>query len=112
MSQAAFVSCLAVLFMVVTALWMRVEAHHRHLQPARRLGRVAGGLVAVVIAVPVVVLMPVLWLDAQLPAEAGLRARRGAVMVVLLVSLVLTVLANVAGGHVIALRSVVARSSV
>lgn len=110
MSQAAFVACLVVLFAVVTILWLRVEAQHQHLRPVRRFGRVATGLVAVVIAVPIVVLMPVFWLDAQLPVEAGLRSRRGAVMVVVLVALVLTLLVNIVGSLVIAVRFVLARS--
>jgi hypothetical protein len=110
MSQAAFLGCLVVLFAVVTTLWLRVEAHHQHIRPARRFGRVAAGLVAVVIAVPIAVLMPVFWLDAQLPVEAGLNSRRGAVMVVVLIALVLTMLVNVVGGLVIALRFVLARS--
>lgn len=110
MSQAAFLGCLVVLFAVVTTLWLRVEAHHRHLRPARRVGRVAAGLMAVVIAVPIVVLMPVFWLDARLPVEAGLNSRRGAVMVVVLIALVLTLLVNVVGGLVIAVRFVLARS--
>jgi hypothetical protein len=112
MSQAAFLSCLALLFAVVTTLWLRIEAQHQHLQPARRFGRVAAGLVAVVIAVPIAVLMPVFWLDAQLPVEAGLRSRRGAVMVVVLIALVLTLLVNVVGGLVIAIRFALARSRV
>jgi hypothetical protein len=109
MSQAAFLACLAVLFAVVTALWLRVEAHHQHLRPARRFGSVAAGLVAVVIVVPIAVLVPVFWLDAQLPVEAGLHSRLGAVMVVVLIALVLILLVNVAGGVVIALRFVLAR---
>jgi len=109
MSQAAFLACLVVLFALVTALWLRVERQHRHLQPAGRVGRVVAGLVAVLIAVPIAVLAPVFWLDAQLPVEAGLHTRRGAVMVVVLIALVLTLLVNVAGGVVIAARFVVAR---
>lgn len=110
MSQAAFLGCLVVLFAVVTTLWLRVEAHHQHLRPSRRVGRVVVGLAAVVVAVPIAVLMPVLWLDARLPEEAGLHGRRGAVMVVVLVALVLTLLVNIVGSLVIAVRFVLARS--
>lgn len=106
MPQLAFLACLATLFMLVTALWLRVEARHRALEPLRRLGRVAGGLVASAITVPIAVLMPLFWLDGQLPAEAGIRAQRGAVMVVVLIALVLTALVNIAGGIVIGVRSV------
>src|SRR5262245_21192505 len=109
MSQAAFLACLTVLFALVTALWLRIEGCHRNLRPAGRFGRVVAGLVAVVIAVPIAVLAPVFWLDAQLPVEAGLHTRRGAVMVVVLIALALTLLVNVAGGVVIGARFVLAR---
>src|SRR5262245_62558176 len=92
MSQPAFLACLVTLFMLVTALWLRVEAQHRDREPLGRLGRVAAGLAASAIAVPIAVLMPLFWLDGQLPAEAGLRAQRGAIMVVVLIALVLTTL--------------------
>src|SRR5262245_4447539 len=109
MSQAAFLACLVVLFALVTALWLRVEGHQRHLQPAGRVGRVVASLAAVVIAVPIAVLAPVFWLDAQLPVEAGLHTRRGAVMVVVLIALVLNLLVNVAGRVRIAARFILAR---
>jgi hypothetical protein len=106
LSQAAFLGCLAVLFVLVTAMWVRLEAHHGHLNLVSRLGKVAAGLAAAAISVPIAVLMPLFWLDGQLPAEAGLRAQRGAVMVIVLIALVLTTLVNVAGGIVIGVRSV------
>ncbi len=109
LSQGPFIVCLAILFAVVTRLWLRVEARHQGLAPARRLGRVAAALAAVVIAVPVTVLMPVFWLDQQLPAEAGFHARRAPVMALILISLALTVLVNVVGGVVIAARTARAR---
>ena len=105
LSQTAFVACLLLLFALVTTLWMRVEARHHRLEPLRRFGRVAIGLAAVLIAVPAVVLMPMFWLDAQLPVEAGLHARRAAIMALILIALVLTVLVNVVGGVIIAARA-------
>src|SRR5262245_29725001 len=110
MPPAPFLTRLLVLFVMVTALWVRVERRHRHLQPVRRFGRVGGGLLAAVIVLPIAVLMPVFWLAEKIPVEAGLHARRGAIMVVLLAALALTVLVNVVGGIVIALRAALART--
>jgi hypothetical protein len=61
---------------------------------------VALGLVAVVIATPVLVLMPLFWLDTRLPPEAGLNRLLAPIMTLVLVSLVLVVLVNVAGSVV------------
>jgi hypothetical protein len=100
LSQAGFLACLVVLFGLVTWLWFRAEARHRMLEPLRRVGRVALGLVAVVIATPVLVLMPLFWLDTRLPPEAGLNRLLAPIMTLVLVSLVLVVLVNVAGSVV------------
>ena len=110
LSQTAFVACLFLLFALVTSLWMRVEARHHGLEPLRRVGRVVAGLVGVAMAVPAVVLMPMFWLDEQLPVEAGLNPQRGPIMALLLIALFLTLLVNVVGGVVIAARAVLARS--
>jgi hypothetical protein len=108
--QAAFIACLAILFVMVTALWLRVEARHRGVDPLRRLGRVTGGLVIVLIGAPSLLLMPVFWLESMLPAEAGLRPVLGPLMSVMLISLALTVAVNVvgvlaAGGHAVVRRA-------
>jgi hypothetical protein len=58
------------------------------------------GLAAVVIGTPVLVLMPLFWLDTHLPPEAGLNRLLAPIMTLTLVSLVLVVLVNVAGGVV------------
>jgi hypothetical protein len=100
LSQAGFLACLGVLFALVTWLWLRAEGRHRALEPLRRVSRVALGLVAVVIATPVLVLMPLFWLEARLPAEAGLNRLLAPIMTIVLVSLVLVVLVNVAGSVV------------
>jgi hypothetical protein len=100
LSQTGFLACLGVLFAVVTGLWLRAEGRHRALEPLRRLGRVTLGLAAVVIGTPVLVLMPLFWLDTHLPPEAGLNRLLAPIMTLTLVSLVLVVLVNVAGGVV------------
>jgi Flp pilus assembly protein TadB len=100
LSQAGFLACLAVLFAVVTALWVRVEARHRALEPLRRVGRVAMGLVAVALAAPTLVLMPIFWLDTRLPEEAGLNRLLAPIMTIVLISLVLVALVNLIGALV------------
>ncbi len=107
MSQTVFVACLLVLFVVVTTLWVRTEARHRPLEPLRRAGRAAGGLVLVIIAIPILILMPLFWLDTQLPPEAGLRSLLAPIMTVTLLSLILTALTNLIGSMVIVARALV-----
>ena len=107
--QGAFLACLLVVFGLVTSLWVRTEARHRALDPLRRIGRGVTGLGLVVVATPVVVLMPLFWLDTVLPPEAGLRERLGPVMALVLISLVLVVFANVLGSAFIAGRAVFTR---
>ena len=97
MSQGAFLACLAVIFVLVTALWIRVEARHRDLGFVRRFGRVAAGLVVVILVVPTLVLVPAFWLDSQLPAEAGFTRLLGPLMTVVLIALVLVLVANAIG---------------
>jgi hypothetical protein len=95
--QSAFLTCLAVLFVMVTVLWVRVEARNGGLEPLRRVGRVTGGLATVLIGAPALLLMPVFWLDTIVPAEAGLRPVLAPLMSVMLISLALTVAVNVIG---------------
>jgi hypothetical protein len=104
--QVAFVACLAVLFLLMTALWVRTEARHRRLTPVRRLGRVVIGLLIVLVATPVIVLGPLFWLAEQLPAETGLHAAQAGIMALVLITLVLVVFVNVAGLLVAVIRSV------
>ena len=108
LSQLAFIACFAVLFPLVTVLWVRAEARHRALDTLRRIGRAMAGLLIVVIATPAVVLTPLFWLDLQLPPEVGLNAAQGGVMALVLISLALVVAVNVLGGVVAAARSVLA----
>ena len=101
-----FMTLLVAMFGLVTGLWLRTEARHRGLGAARRIGRIASGLGVVVIATPVAVLMPMFWLDEQLPAEAGLRAMRSGIMALVLITLVLVGLVNAVGALVIGGRAV------
>jgi hypothetical protein len=109
MSQMAFLVCLLVIFALVTTLWVRVEARHRTLEPLRRVGRVTAGLLIVVVVVPGLVLMPAFWLDSLLPPETGFTRYLAPLMTLVLISLVLMVLVNVAGALVAAGRGVVGR---
>jgi hypothetical protein len=93
-----FVVGLPVVFVAVTALWVRVEGRSRALDPMVRVGRGALGLLAVVIGLPMVVLMPLFWLESQLPLEAVPALHLGPVMALLLVALVLVVAVNLVGG--------------
>jgi hypothetical protein len=97
-SQAAFLASLVVFFVALTALWVRVERSRPGARdPISRLGRIAVGLLIAAIAVPGLGLMPLFSLQQQLPTEAGLGRVIPGIMVVLLASLVLVALVNVAG---------------
>lgn len=100
MSQGAFLACLAVIFVLVTTLWVRVEARHRDMGAVRRIGRVAAGLVVVFLVLPATVLMPAFWLDTQLPPDAGFTRWLGPIMTLVLISLALTVVVNLVGAIV------------
>jgi hypothetical protein len=110
MSQGAFLACLAVIFVLVTALWVRVEARHRELGFVRRFGRVTAGLVLVFLLVPGLVLMPAFWLDSHLPADAGFRRFLGPMMTLVLIALVLVLVVNVVGAVVALVRAGLGRS--
>ena len=109
LSQAAFVSCLILVFGLVTAVWVRTEARHRTLHPLRRLGRAAVSLLAVIATAPAVVLMPLFWLERIVPPEAGLASVQGPIMALVLISLGLVVLTNVVGALLIGGRAALAR---
>ena len=105
LSHAAFVSCVLIVFALVTALWVRTEARHRTLHPLRRFGRALVGLAAVIVVTPAAVLMPVFWLEGVLPAEAGMAAALGPIMALVLIALVLVASTNIVGAFVIASRA-------
>jgi hypothetical protein len=109
MGQGAFLLCLMLLFGLVTALWVRTEARHRHLEPLARLGRAVVGVVLVVVATPIVALVPLFWLDTKVPPEAGLNRVLAPVMTLVLISLALIVLANFIGGAIVAVRALAGR---
>jgi hypothetical protein len=81
-------------------MWVRVEHRSRALDPLRRVGRGAIGLVAVLIGLPVAVLMPLFWLESQLPPEAVPGLHLGPIMALLLAALALVAAANGAGAVV------------
>ena len=109
LSQVAFIACFAVLFPLVAMVWVRAEARHRALDPWRRIGRVAAGLLIVLVATPAVVLTPLFWLDQQLPQEVGLNAARGGIMALVLIALALVLAVNLVGGVVVASRALASR---
>jgi hypothetical protein len=84
----------------VTALWVAVEQRSRGLDPFRRVGRGVMALLAVVIGLPIVVLMPLFWLESHLPLEAVPLLNLGPVMALLLVALALVVSMNGIGAVV------------
>lgn len=98
LTQGVFVAGVVVFFVGMTVLWVRTE---RSRGPARdvlsRAGRIAAGLVIAAIAVPGLVLMPLFFVNEYVPPEAGVAEILGPVMFVLLASLVLVALVNVAG---------------
>jgi len=96
--QGTFLATLVVLFAALTALWIRIEGSGTGSRdPMSRLGRIAVGFLVVAIAVPGLTLMPLFALQDQLPREAGVREIIPGVMVILLASLALGALVNVAG---------------
>ena len=105
----AFLGCLAVVFMLATALWVRSEQRNRPRAPLRRLTGVVGALLMAVVLAPMVVLTPMFWLHAQLPPEAGLDHTIGRVMAAMLIALVLAVLVNAVGAAVVMGRAFLRR---
>jgi hypothetical protein len=97
---ATLLIALPVAFAAATALWVRVENRSCALDPLSRIGRGAIGLLAVVIGLPVVVLMPLFWLESQLPLDAVPALHIGPVMALVLVALVLVVAVNLLGALV------------
>lgn len=99
-SGALLGGLLLLAFAGVTAIWVRVEQRSRGLDPFRRVGRGAIGLLIVLIGLPALVLMPLFWLESQLPPEAVPALHLGPIMALLLVGLALTVAVNAAGAVV------------
>jgi hypothetical protein len=98
LSQGAFLAALVVVFGAFTALWVRTERRStRSRDVLSRVGRIAVGLLIAAIAVPGLVLMPLFSLREQLPEEAGVDVLIPGAMVILLASLALGALTNVAG---------------
>ena len=105
LSQAAFLVCLVALFVLLTVLWVRVEGRNAGLGALRRLGRIVIGLVVVALATPIVVLMPLFWLESHLPPEAGLFGAMPGIMALVLIALALVLAVNVVGSILSATRA-------
>jgi hypothetical protein len=110
LSPAGFLAALALIFALVTALWLRTEARHQALEPLRRLGRAAAGLLVVLIGVPVLVLLPLFWLESVLPPEAGIDRVLAPTMTLLLIGLALVVLVNVLAALMLVSRGLARRA--
>lgn len=100
LSQGGFVGCLVLIFGLATVLWVRTESRHAGLGFVRRLGRAAVALVAVLVAVPIVALLPLFWLESALPPETGIAEVVAPAMALVLIALVLVTAMNVVGGLV------------
>jgi hypothetical protein len=112
LTQGAFLASLAVFFVSLTALWVYVE----RTRPGARdvLSRIGHGvlaLVAVVIALPALVLTPLFALQEALPPDAGFADVVRPVMVLLLLALLLLIAMNVAGTVVLAVSGLRSRLS-
>ncbi len=99
-APALFLAGVLLVFAGLTAIWVRVEQWSRALEPFTRVGRGAIALLAVVIGLPVVVLMPLFYLESYLPLEAVPALHLGPIMALLLVSLAMIVAVNAAGAVV------------
>jgi hypothetical protein len=109
-TSAALLAALLFLgFVGMTALWVRTEQQSWKLDPFRRIGRVAVALLGVVIGLPIAVLMPLFWLESQLPPEAVPILNLGPVMALLLIALVLIVAMNGVGAVVAVTLTVMRR---
>jgi len=110
LSQGAFLAALVVLFGASTVLWVRMERETKRSRDLlSRTGRIAVTFLIAAIAVPGLVLMPLFSLREQLPADAGLDHLLPGVMVILLASIALVALANLAGATYLALSALGAR---
>ena len=110
MPQAAFLACLLVIFGLVTdAVGPRREpAPDARSSPAARPRR-GGARRSSSSCVPTFVLMPVFWLDTQLPPEADFTRYLAPLMTLVLISLALVVVVNVVGAIVAVGRAAFSR---
>ena len=96
-APAVLIAGLFLGFAGVTALWVATEQRSRGLDPFRRIGRGVMALLAVAIGLPVVVLMPLFWLESHLPLEAVPLLNLGPVMALLLVAVAVVAAMNGVG---------------
>lgn len=106
LTQGAFLVSLVVFFVVMSALWVRLE---RSVSGGRdglsRLGRGTVALVLVVVGLPAIVLAPLFALQEAIPIDAGLTELIRPVMVLLLIALAFMVAVNLAGLGVLAVSA-------
>lgn len=96
--KAGFQVLLVALVAVATVVWVRVERWRLGaLHPAARVLRIIGALALALVATPILVLMPLLYLAAGISPSAGIEAVIPRVMGLLLAGEVLTVAVNVLG---------------
>lgn len=101
LSHGAFLAGVAVFFGAVTALWVHLEGRGAGRRGVlERIGRAAAALLLVGALGPIAVLMPLFLLDAQLPREAAMDHVISRTMVLLLISIALVAMCNLAGGIV------------
>jgi predicted outer membrane lipoprotein len=110
-SQAAFLTGLACLFALLTAVWLRVEGRQSGgLEPVRRVGRAAIALVAVLVGAPIAVLLPLFGLEAMLPPDVVSAVLPLApAMFLVLVALALVVLVHATAGVLLVAVGVLSR---
>lgn len=110
LSQGAFLVSVIVAFVAICALWVRTERSHAvGRTPLERLGRATAGLVLVAILAPGLLLTPLFALQPHIPEQAGAEHLIGRLMVLLLVSLALVAIVNMAGALYIGLVGLRAR---
>jgi hypothetical protein len=105
-----FLLSLLVLFLLVNVLWSRVERwQNGSLEMVRRVGRAAFGLLAAIAVAIVAVLLPLFWLEARLPPEAGMTRLSALAMASLLFAFVHLALVHVVCSLVIVVAAVAKR---
>lgn len=99
--KAAFQILLAAFVIVAAAVWVRVERRRLAARPPLdRIFRVLGALAIALVATPIAVLMPLLWVAGGMTPNTGMELVVQRVMGLLLVGEVVAVAINVLGAIV------------
>jgi hypothetical protein len=110
LAQRSFLLSLLALFLLLSVLWFRVERwQNGSLEMVRRVGRAAFGLLAAIAVAIVAVLLPLFWLEARLPPEAGMTRLSALAMASLLFAFVHLALVHVVCSLVIVAAAVAKR---